>query len=142
MNDNKEKVVVAVSGGFDPVHVGHLRMFEAAKKLGDELLVIVNDDNFLTRKKGQPFMKLEDRMEIIAGFRCVDHVKPAVDKDDTICESLRAYKPNIFANGGDRTSDNVPEMPVCDELGIEMIWEVGGGKIRSSSDLIRNSSVK
>lgn len=139
MTNSNQPIVVAVSGGFDPVHIGHLRMFQEAKRLGDELLVIVNDDNFLTRKKGRPFMTLEDRMEIIAGFACVDQVVAAVDEDDTVCASLEHYRPHIFANGGDRTSANVPEKEVCERCNIEMVWGIGGGKIRSSSELIKNS---
>lgn len=133
------KKVVAVSGGFDPIHIGHIRQMQEAKKLGDELVVFLNSDQFLINKKGRPFMKFEERKEVIEAFGCVDRVVAVIDQDQTVCETLRLYKPDIFANGGDRKSDNIPEYDVCNELGIEMVFGVGwGGKVQSSSDLIRD----
>ena len=137
MSESSHKKV-AVSGGFDPMHIGHVRMFQEAKSLGSYLIVFVNSDEFLVNKKGRAFMPLEDRIEIIKALSCVDEVVPVVDADHTVCETLRTYKPDIFANGGDRFADNVPEYHVCTELGIEMAFNVGhGGKVRSSSDLLR-----
>lgn len=134
---------VAVSGGFDPVHIGHVRMFNAAKKLGDRLVVIVNNDNWLKKKKGYSFMKEEDRKEIIENFASVDSavltMHTADDPDDSVCRDLERLKPEIFANGGDRKEDNVPEYTVCDKLGIKMVFNVGGEKLRSSSDLVAES---
>ena len=99
------KKVVAVSGGFDPVHVGHLRMFEAAKKLGDSLVIIMNNDNWLKKKKTYVFMPQEERKEIIEGFRCVDKCVLTNHSPDTedmsVCEALERVRPDIFANGGD-----------------------------------------
>lgn len=126
---------IAVSGGFDPIHIGHLRMFKAAAKLG-KLCVILNNDSFLKRKKGYIFMPLEDRAEIISSFRCVKEIYISPDKDDTVCASLRLIKPGIFCNGGDRKKDNIPEYEVCKELGIKMVFNVGGGKVRSSSTFV------
>ncbi len=135
-----EERVVAVSGGFDPLHVGHLRMIQTAKALGTRLVVIVNRDEFLKQKKGYVFMPLEERMEILRGLRDVDEVVAAVDSDQTVRETLRLVKPHVFANGGDRSDEAViPEAGVCRELGIEMVFNVGGGKIQSSSDLVRGS---
>jgi len=133
------KKMVAVSGGFDPVHVGHLRMFEAAKQLGNHLTVIVNNDDWVNRKKGDCFMSAVERAEIIKGFHCVDRVIIQRYARDDVCEELRELKPDIFANGGDRKScQDIPERAVCEVLGIAMIFHVGGGKIQSSSKLHKN----
>lgn len=129
--------VVMVSGGFDPVHVGHLRMFDEAKLLGDKLIVVLNCDNWLVRKKGKAFMPSVERAELIKGFRSVDFVYVLESDEDHVCEALRLFKPAIFANGGDRKAGNIPEYAVCEELGIEMVFEVGGGKIQSSSELLK-----
>lgn len=132
---------VVVSGGFDPVHVGHLRMMQEAAKHG-ELIVVINSDPWLMRKKGFIFMPFPERAEIISAFECVSRVEVALDSDNTVCQSLRVLKPDIFANGGDRTPGRVPEEDVCEELGIEMMWGVGGGKIRSSSTLVSDVTDK
>jgi len=126
-----------VSGGFDPIHVGHLRMLQEASIYG-RLIVVVNSDAWLNRKKGYNFMTWEDRAEIIRGFTGVSEVLPVDDSDGTVCDALREYRPDIFANGGDRVNSNTPEKKVCEELGIEMLWNIGGGKIRSSSELVQN----
>ena len=132
------KKVVMVSGGFDPIHIGHLRMFEEARKLGDELLVVINCDRWLLNKKGKKFMSSEDRAEIIRGFRSVDHVHVLETDRKDVGEALELFKPAIFANGGDRRNEEeIPEAKICKELGIEMIFNVGGGKLRSSSDLLK-----
>ncbi|MFA6257724.1 MAG: adenylyltransferase/cytidyltransferase family protein [Candidatus Paceibacterota bacterium] len=138
------KKIVMVSGGFDPVHIGHVRMFNEAKKLGDELVVLVNNDNWLNFKKGYAFMPEQERKEIIESVGSVDRVviteHSKNTKDISICEELRKIKPHIFANGGDRKPDGdpVPEVSVCEELGIEMVYNIGhGGKVRSSSDLVK-----
>ncbi|MDB5239115.1 MAG: symbB [Candidatus Parcubacteria bacterium] len=138
---NKKHRVVAVSGGFDPIHIGHVRMFEEAKKLGDRLVVILNNDNWLMKKKGYVFMPQEERAEIIRNIRWVDDVvissHPEGAQDMSVASELRALKPDIFANGGDRKEDNTPEGIVCKELGIEPVYEIGrGGKVQSSSWLI------
>jgi cytidyltransferase-like protein len=139
-------VSVLVSGGFDPVHIGHVRMFQDAKKLGDKLIVLVNNDNWIKLKKGKNFMPEQERKEIIEAFGCVDEFvltsHPEGTQDMSICEDLRKIKPDIFANGGDRKDDNIPEYSVCNELGIKMIFNVGGGKIQSSSDLIKEANEK
>lgn len=136
-----KKNVVAVSGGFDPVHVGHVRMFKRAKALGDHLVVILNNDNWLRHKKGAAFMPEAERKEIIEALGCVDEVMltyhPEIVTDRSVCAELRALKPDIFANGGDRrNTDDIPEAVVCAELGIEMIFNIGGDKVQSSSWLI------
>mgnify|MGYP005683960893 CR=1 FL=1 len=134
----REKKLVAVSGGFDPIHVGHVRMIQAASLIGD-VVVIVNSDEWLNRKKGYSFMPFEERAEIIESIRGVVAVIKADDEDGTVCQTLRELKPDVFANGGDRVNDNTPEGAVCNELGVEMMWNVGGEKIQSSSWLVRDA---
>ncbi len=126
---------VCVSGGFDPVHIGHLRMIQEASKYG-KVIVIVNSDEWLMRKKGYIFMPFRERCEILEGFSATSGTTFVNDNDGTVCEALRRIKPDYFANGGDRKTNNTPEMDVCEELGIEMLWGVGGGKIQSSSTLV------
>ncbi|MDB5204376.1 MAG: symbB [Candidatus Taylorbacteria bacterium] len=136
--------VVAVSGGFDPIHIGHIRMFEEARRLGDKLVVILNNDNWLQKKKGYVFMDEKERKEILLSLRSVDEVVITKHKKNTtdmsVCDALRAVKPDIFANGGDRTKKNIPEIPVCKEIGSKMVFSVGkGGKVQSSSWLVNKS---
>ena len=135
----KEKIV-CISGGFDPVHVGHLRMIREAKKLtnGGELIIIANSDEWLQRKKGYIFMPFEERREILLSFRGVDGVSSVDDKDDTVCEALKRIKPDIFANGGDRNDKTTPENKFCNTKGIETLWGVGGDyKMNSSSWILK-----
>ena len=139
----KPIVVVAVSGGFDPLHVGHVRMFDEAKQLGDKLVVILNNDNWLWRKKGHVFMPEKERKELLESLRAVDRVittkHPKNPKDISVVKELRKLKPDVFANGGDRRPDGdpVPEVAVCDELGIKTVYNIGrGGKVQSSSWLL------
>tara|TARA_B100000287_G_C20266541_1_gene636211 strand:- start:35 stop:475 length:441 start_codon:yes stop_codon:yes gene_type:complete len=131
----EKRKTVAVSGGFDPVHVGHVRMIAEAAKLGD-VVVIANSDDWLMRKKGYVFMSWEERQEILYNFKGVVDVYEAVDDDDSVCKTLKKLNPDIFANGGDRKDDNVPEVALCDKMGIELRWNVGGDKIQSSSELV------
>jgi len=133
-----EKTIM-VSGGFDPLHIGHLRMIKEAAKHG-KVIVVVNSDAWLLRKKGFIFMPFEERKEIIEGYTEVDRVEAVDDSDGTVCEAIWRLKPTYFANGGDRTSNNTPEMNVCKQMGIEMLWGVGGGKIQSSSDMVANAT--
>jgi len=133
-----ERIVVAVSGGFDPIHIGHVRMIREAAALGDELVVILNNDNWLRKKKGYAFMREQERKEIIESIQGVARVvltSHAPDCEDmSVCETLREIRPHVFANGGDRKPGNVPEDAVCEELGIKMEYGVGrGGKVQSSS---------
>lgn len=135
---------IAVSGGFDPVHVGHLRMFQNARKLGDRLVVILNNDNWLKTKKGYAFMPEQERAEILRGFSCVDDVLITQHEpncsDMSVCSALRELKPDVFANGGDRKADNIPEYNVCEELGIHMEFNVGGEKVQSSSEMVKKAN--
>tara|TARA_B000000532_G_C18594105_1_gene288406 strand:- start:70 stop:474 length:405 start_codon:yes stop_codon:yes gene_type:complete len=126
--------IVATSGYFDPLHVGHLECLELAKELGDKLIVIVNSDHQARLKKGKPFIKEADRLKIVSALKCVDEVFLSIDKDKSQCESLKKIKPHIFAKGGDRTSDEIPESKVCKQYNIQIIDGLGA-KIRSSSDI-------
>jgi D-beta-D-heptose 7-phosphate kinase/D-beta-D-heptose 1-phosphate adenosyltransferase len=142
-----KKIVVMISGGFDPIHIGHVRYMKESKKLGDKLVVVINNDNWLRKKKGKEFMPEVDRKEIIEAISFVDkviissHVKNT--KDMSVCEEIKKVKPNIFANGGDRFAENIPEFKLCNDLGIKMVFNVGrGGKVRSSSDLLKEFSLK
>lgn len=133
--------IVAVSGGFDPLHVGHVRYFKEAKALGDKLVVIINNNQWLLTKKGRYFMDELDRKEIIEALACVDEViiteHTQHDADTSVCKSLAKIMPNIFANGGDRFAENIPEFIFCTDHNIEMKFNIGyGGKVRSSSDLL------
>ena len=137
---NKKPVVVAVSGYFNPLHVGHLEMIQKAKKLGDKLVAIVNNDYQVGLKGSVPFMSESDRLKIVAALREVDKVFLSIDSDKTVCKSLAKLKPNIFANGGDRHSiGDVPEYPVCQKLKIKMVDGLGR-KIRASSEMIARAA--
>ena len=134
--------IICVSGGFDPIHIGHVRMIQDAAKLG-KVIVVANSDEWLVRKKGYVFMPYQERQEILYAIKGVVDVCEANDKDDTVCESLKIIKPHIFANGGDRGNKNTPEMEVCRALGIQMIWGVGGNdKPQSSSWLVDKANTQ
>ena len=131
-------IIVVASGYFDPIHKGHIRYLEASKKLGDVLIVIVNNDTQAILKKGKPFYpNQEERMEIIEALRCVDDVVLSIDGDKSVTKTLEWLKPDIFTNGGDRNSKNIPEIGVCEKYGIQTIFGVGGNKINSSSELTK-----
>ncbi len=146
---SKKPIIVAVSGGFDPIHIGHIRLFEAAKKLGDKLIVILNNDNWLRKKKGFIFMPQRERKELFESMRWVDKViltghKPNT-KDMSVCRELKRIRPDIFAQGGDRNVKNIPpcEVRLQKELGYKVVENVGrGGKIQSSSWLLAKCADK
>lgn len=142
---HRKPIVVAVSGGMDPLHIGHVRLFQAAKKLGDRLIVILNNDNWLRAKKGYVFMPEQERKEILEALVDVDKViltgHAKNPKDMSVCQELLKIKPHIFANGGDRYPKNIPapEVKTCRAIGCKMVYNVGqGGKIQSSSWLCKN----
>ena len=144
------KNVIIVSGGFDPVHKGHIRMFREAANFGANVNVGLNSDEWLSRKKGKPFMEWEERAEILESCKFVDQVISFDDSDDTANDAIKrvfdmynadSSEYNIyFANGGDRKLGNVPEFDNCRELGVVMLWNIGGGKIQSSSWLINGEN--
>lgn len=143
----KSNDTVVVSGGFDPLHIGHVRMFNEAKKLGDILIVVINNDNWLLKKKGFVFMPENERLEIIQSLKSIDKVVLTKHKKDptdmSVTHMLEILKPNIFANGGDRNPKQLPvpgsEMEWCKKNNCKMVYNVGrGGKVQSSSVLAMN----
>lgn len=133
--------IVATSGGFDPIHIGHIRCIQESAAIASPgiLVVIVNGDGFLVRKKGKPFMLHEERMQIVDALRGVDYVVGWDDGSQTVVGALGIIKPNVFTKGGDRSSaDRVPEVDICNQVGCRIVYGVGGtDKIQSSSDLIK-----
>ena len=119
-------IYVLTSGGYDPVHPGHLSCIRDAHYEGDECIVVVNDDDFLIRKKGRAFMSHMVRCQIMSMF------------DDSVCEALEIIRPDIFAKGGDRNIDNIPEKETCDKLGIKIVQGMGDNKYWSSSNFLES----
>ena len=144
------KKIIILSGGFDPVHKGHIRMFKAAKETNAKVIVGVNSDQWLSRKKGKPFMNQDERIEILESCKYIDSVINFDDLDNTACDLIRKviilYKNKdvkiFFGNGGDRTYETTPEIEFCKQSDVEMIWELGGKKIQSSSSLIAQNNHK
>jgi cytidyltransferase-like protein len=132
---------IAVSGYFDPIHVGHVEYINKAKKLGDWLIVIVNNNKQCALKKGKHFMDENDRVLIVKNIKAVDEAFLSIDDDKTVCKSLKEVNPDVFANGGDRKNYEIPESIVCKENNIEIIDGLGD-KIRSSSDLTGLKEIK
>ena len=139
----KEKNIIILSGGFDPIHKGHIRMFKAASKLGN-VLVGLNSDEWLIRKKNKLFMPFEEREEILKSIKYIDSVLTFNDHDGTACNLIidisRKYSNDYnicFGNGGDRTNNTTPEVEYCMKNGIELLWGLGGDKIQSSSSLLK-----
>jgi len=138
----KFRTCVTTSGGFDPMHVGHLRCLQASASLAHNnklpLVVIVNGDGFLKRKKGFAFMPEMERAEIIAGVAGVDAVVLWDDGTQFVTGALEILRPVYFTKGGDRDSaSNVPEFDLCERIGCKVLFGVGGGKVQSSSDLVK-----
>ena len=127
--------IVATSGGFDPIHPGHISSMQASAGFGDVVVAVVNGDAFLRAKKGRPFQDLQTRCLIVSAIRHVDYVVPfEIEGDLTVCEALRRLHPAVFTKGGDRVdAETIPEWAICQELGIEIVTGVGAGKQWSSS---------
>ena len=138
-----KKNIIILSGGFDPVHKGHIRMFKSAKNLGD-VVVGLNSDEWLIRKKNKLFMPFSERKEILESIKYINSVVKFNDTDDTACNLISSIYKTLgtdyhicFGNGGDRTNETTPEVAYCIKNNIEMLWGIGGGKIQSSSDLLK-----
>jgi cytidyltransferase-like protein len=128
---------VAISGYFNPLHLGHIRYIHSATWLGDKLTVIVNNDNQVLLKSGKLFISENERCEIITALRGVDNVILSIDQDRSVSKTLEMVRPDIFANGGDALPANFLEKEICERLGIQAVFGVGGyTKIQSSSSLL------
>jgi cytidyltransferase-like protein len=137
------KKLILVTGGFDPIHSGHISYFQSAKELGDILVVGVNSDAWLTRKKGAPFMPFHERMNIVKNIKGVDFVLEFNDDDGSAKHAIKLCRQTwpdheiVFANGGDRTKENIPEMDVKDDH-LSFEFGVGGfNKANSSSWILQ-----
>ena len=127
---------IMISGGFDPIHIGHIKMIKAASRWG-MVTVVINSDAWLKRKKGYVFMPYDERAAIVSNIIGVTMVSSVDDRDGTVCEAIRRLKPDAFANGGGRKENNTPEVELCEFLDIQLLWGVGGkDKPQSSSWLI------
>ena len=140
IRDTLEGTLILTSGGYDPLHPGHISCIVDSKSHGDLLVVVVNGDWFLDYKKGKHFMDLKTRSEIVAAIRGVDFVIPfEIENDTTVNEALRVIQPDIFTKGGDRMDvDTIPEWEVCSDYGIRIVTGVGDSKTHSSSNLLED----
>ena len=144
--------VVVVSGYFNPIHSGHIDYLESAREIGDYLIVIVNNDKQVELKGSVPFMDERERVKIVSSLRCVNRAVVSIDDDPTVCRSIRKQYYSLqddpffigmaFANGGDRKEGGVPEDILEEELGIKMMYNVGGEKVQSSSSLLEKSKIR
>lgn len=131
--------IVCTSGYFNPLHKGHIRLLQNAKRLAEsgngKLVVIVNNDHQVKLKGSKKFMNQEERLEVVRALACVDFAVLSVDTDRTVRKTLKMVRPTCFAKGGDSTPENTPELKLCKDLGIQVVFGVGGGKVQSSSNL-------
>lgn len=134
-----QQPIVAISGGFDPLHNGHVRLIREASKHG-AVVVILNTNDWLERKKNYSFMSWDQRAEILMAMKGVYAVVQADDADNTVCKTLAEIMPDFFANGGDRTNENTPEIEICIKHGIKPLFGVGGEKVASSSEMVKDAS--
>lgn len=127
--------MICVSGGFTVLHIGHTRLIKAAAEYG-LVTIILNSDEWCQRKYGYIPVPWEQRAEILMSLRDVDKVVCVDDKDGTVCEALEFLRPEYFANGGDRHMDNTPELTLCMDIRIKPLFNIGGGKVSSSSEIL------
>ena len=139
-----KKKAIIVSGYFNPIHKGHIEYFNNAKKLADELFVIVNSDYQRLLKGSKKFQEEDERMFVVSNIKAVDKVILSIDKDRTVCKTLNHIFKNysteyvlFFANGGDQSNDTIPERSICEKVGITLVDGLGD-KVQSSSWLLKN----
>ena len=132
--EHHKELIVAVSGYFDPLHIGHLEYFQLAKQLGDKLYVIVNNDAQAVLKKQTSFMNENDRLEIIKSLSIVDNAILSIDQDKSVSKTLEKIQPDIFGNGGDQVKGSILEEETCIRNNIKIVDQLGK-KIRSSSEI-------
>lgn len=138
-NTMKKKKIVCISGHWNPLHVGHIQLIDSARRLGDELVVIVANDVQASIKRTPVLIPLQERMMIMSFIKGVDRVVASIDNDTSVKETLKLLKPDILASGCDKNHpDALKEAEICHDLGIETVWCVGGDKIRSSSEILSN----
>lgn len=125
------EILVVASGYFDPLHCGHIEYLEKSKKLGDKLIVIVNNDKQTFNKKGFLFMPSRERVKILRELKCVDFAIESIDEGPSVTESIKILNPHIFTNGGDQFNDSIPEVKICKDMGIKLVDGLGE-KIQSS----------
>ncbi|MBN2155579.1 MAG: adenylyltransferase/cytidyltransferase family protein [Candidatus Lokiarchaeota archaeon] len=129
-----------ISGGFDPIHKGHVAYIRAASKITHCLVAVVNGDSFLIRKKGYKFMSADERAYIVDNIKGVDYTVIFNSEDDTVDEMIEILRPTYFIKGGDRNAkENIPEWDTCERVGCEIITGAGGDKAQSSSELVRKA---
>lgn len=140
IRDNLEGILILTSGGYDPIHPGHISCIVDSKRYGDILVVVVNGDWFLDNKKGRHFMDLKTRSEIVSAIRGVDFVVPfEIENDTTVNVALETIIPDVFTKGGDRVDANtIPEWDTCQRLGIDIVTGVGDSKTHSSSNILED----
>lgn len=126
---------IALSGGFDIIHPGHIRMINGAQHFG-RVIIILNSDEWIIKRKGVLMMPWHERKEILLAIKGVDIVEPVDDRDGTVCEALKRLRPNVFGNGGLRGERNTPERALCNELGIALVFGIGGGERDAYSNSI------
>jgi cytidyltransferase-like protein len=138
--DSIEGSLIVTSGGFDPIHPGHISCLVDSKNYGDKLAVVVNGDAFLKNKKGAAFQPLAMRCEIVSAIKGVDYVVSfEIEDDNTVCEALRVINPEVFTKGGDRVgASTIPEWDTCVANGIEVVTGVGDSKVNSSSSILED----
>ena len=124
---NVQNQIIALSGAFDVLHPGHIRMIKGAEYFG-KVVIFLNSDEWVRRNKGFLLMPWSDRREMLLSVTGVHSVERVNDEDDTVCEALMRLKPNIFGSGGNRTHYNTPERRLCNEMGIACVWGIGGGE--------------
>lgn len=142
----KTNYTIVISGYFNPLHIGHIELIKSARRLGERLFVIVNNDKQVSLKGSVAFMPEDERLSIVSNIIGVDAAFLSIDKDLTVRESLQKinkdYGVDVFANGGDRDKTNIPELDICEKCNIDIKTGIGGEKIQSSSELIKNFGSK